>query len=211
MTRVNVYSAMHKAQRKRMFDLASDMGRADFEDTATVNRLRADLERIIANLREHAQYEEKFVHPLFAEVGAVGQEPLQSLHDEHNALEILLEAIEARVKDNFDAKLYADINRLIATYLIHIDKEETAQESLLWPNFDNARMAGVMETARLNTSPPQAMENLRFMLPCLSVAEATGFLLAAKATAPAPAFQAVCEVAKQVMPADEWAIISAKL
>jgi uncharacterized protein (UPF0305 family) len=81
--------------------------------------------------REHAQYEENFVHPLFAEAGAAAQEPLQSFHDEHNALEALLEEIETHAKTNFDAKLYADINRLIATYLIHIDKEETAQESLL--------------------------------------------------------------------------------
>ncbi len=206
--KVRVYNAMHKAQRKRMFDLASAIGRADFSQVETAAQLRKDLQRIVENLRRHAHFEETYVHPLFAELGAEAAAVLRELHEEHVELEPWLEGFEAREPDE---TLYRDFTRFITLYLAHIDKEEEAQESLLWPHFDNDRLAGVMEASRSHTPPAEAMENLEFMLPCLSVAEATGFLAAAQATAPPEAFQAVCGVAQRVLSPEDWQAVSAKL
>lgn len=207
-SKVRVYNAMHKAQRKRMFDLASTIGRADLSHTETVAQLRSDLQRLVENLRRHAHFEETYVHPLFAELGAEAATVLQELHEEHIGLEPLLDDLAAR---ELDEAFYRDFNRLVAFYLSHIDKEEEVQASLLWPHFDNERLAGVMEASRSHTPPAEAMENLEFMLPCLSVAEATGFLAAAKVTAPPEAFAAVCGVAQRVLTTEDWQAVSTKL
>jgi len=209
--RVNVYSPMHKAQRTRMFDLATKISKADFSETAATDEIRSKLLQITENLRRHAHYEENFIHPLLEEGGAEIQEILKDLHEVHIQLEALADKFEEAAKGDLGNSLYEDFNRMIGIYLLHIDKEEALQKSFLWTHFDDARLAGAMDKALKSTPPHETMENLGFLLPCLNTSEAAGFLRIVKAGAPLPAFQAACAIAQGAFSTEEWQKIEAGL
>ena len=64
MNRLDVYTAVHKMHRARLFSLTVEAGKADPTDTVTMTRLAAAVDALAAELATHAGHEDRFIDPL---------------------------------------------------------------------------------------------------------------------------------------------------
>lgn len=165
--KVDLYKFIHKAQRMHLFDLSVRIGRTDFSNENEVNAVLNDLKDMIAHLRKHSHSEETFVHPLFKEIGDL----ISIIDEEHDDLEIELLKIENVIQEKRWDDLYPELNRFIASYLMHQDEEETLQKKILWKHFENDRLSAVMTNFKNSLTPEQEMDNLKFIIPTLTCNE----------------------------------------
>ena len=70
MNRLDVYTAVHKMQRSRLFKLTVAAGRADSTDTVTTTRLAGAVSALSDELTSHAEHEDRFIHPRSAHQGS---------------------------------------------------------------------------------------------------------------------------------------------
>lgn len=198
--KVDLYTLIHKAQRAHLFNLSSRIGRADFTDQQEVNSIKNELEYMIEHLRQHAINESTFIHPLFVEAG----NQASHIDEEHDDLDHELDKLEEILTEKKWEVLYAAFNRFISEYLAHQDEEETAQEQILWKHFDNGRLSAALNAFFASRSPAVAVDDLKFVLPHLSIPELTQMFTGMKASAPPPAFQASCKLAEAVLGPARW-------
>ncbi len=110
-------------------------------------------------------------------------------------MELLEEVIE---QENWEV-LYTELNRFIALYLIHQDQEEAAQIDVLWKNFDDARLTGVMTAFKASRCAEESKEDLEFMIPCLNISELAQMFKGIKAQVPGPVFENICNMAQGLL------------
>ncbi len=56
-------------------------------------------------------------------------------------------------------------------YVLHLDEEEIAQRTALWPNYPDEDLAAVCHRFKAERPPAAAKADLAFMVPALSPAE----------------------------------------
>lgn len=205
--RIDLYTAVHKAQRYHLFRLSNDMGKADFADAAASDAAYAELRHLIAHLRDHAKNEETYIHPLFAKLGEQGDR----LAREHHDLEDELSKLENLANEKNGKDAYSAYTRFLGIYLLHLAEEEKAQAHILWPNYSDEDLAAVFGRFKAERAPAAAKADLEFMFPALSVPELTGMFKGMKASAPAPAFQGACDLAAKTLDAATWKLVSANI
>ena len=64
------YGPAHKGQRAALFKIATDAGRADYTDQKSLDSLKTQLAVVDKNIRGHALWEEKALHPPLARESA---------------------------------------------------------------------------------------------------------------------------------------------
>jgi hypothetical protein len=211
-SRFDMYSLVHKGQRRKLFELTGRAGQLAADDAATRAALVADLEETLAAITEHARAEEAHFGPIYAEVAP---ETGRRLAADHGDLERELGALRAFVAESTrassqaaDLALHRALARFTASYLVHIDAEEASMPEL-WGHVDDARLARTQ--AALVASHPRATVrfNLVNMLPAASSAERVGFLSGLRRNMPPPAFAAVREMIDALVTPAEWARIEA--
>lgn len=207
--KVDVYTKIHKAQRKHLFALSVKIGRTDFDDTVQVSYLKDEIKRIINHLREHAQHEKRFIHPLYREVG----NQAEIFDHEHDDLENSLDLLEkVMADDDHDShKIYTQFNRFVAFYLKHIDEEESSQREILWKNYDNERLMEVIKSFQQSRAPQEGLQDLEFMLPCLNIQEVIDVLTGMQKNAPEAAFQFALRIVENAFSPAEWSKIQKML
>ena len=199
-SKVDLYTFIHKAQRMHLFNLSAKIGSTDFSDEAEVNSIEKDLRSMITHLRKHSLSEATFIHPLFNELG----NQIAVIDEEHDDLEKELLKIEHILNEKKWEDLYSELNRFIGSYLIHQDEEEHLQSDILWKHFDNDRLAAVMTAFKKSISPAENIENLKFMIPSLSVPELTQMFQNIKKSASTSAFQTCCQIAESHLEKSRW-------
>lgn len=198
MLKTDLYTVIHKAQRAHLFTLSARIGRTDFSNPEESALIKQKLSEMISHLRKHSIVEATFIHPLFAELGN------SEFDEEHEELEGHLLQLEQIVEEKRWQELYSAFNRFLALYLIHQDEEERAQVDILWKHFDDTRLSGVLNAFMASRSPAMALEDLKFLLPALSLSELTHMFQGMKMSAPPQAFQAASEIAKTELEPNRW-------
>ena len=82
MNRLDVYTAVHKMQRARLFDLTVEAGKTDPDDTLATARLAAAVDALAAELAAHGEHEDRFIHPLLRQKVPALAETLDAAHVE---------------------------------------------------------------------------------------------------------------------------------
>jgi Hemerythrin HHE cation binding domain len=201
--KIDLYTFIHKAQRVHLFTLAIKIGCADLSDETEMRSIELELRDLIARLKAHSIHEDTLIHPLFRELG----DQIAVIDEEHDNLGLELRKLEDILDHKQWNLLYPELNRFISSYLAHQDEEETMQEQILWKHFDNARLGTVMTAFQASRSPAQKMDDLKFLIPGLNVAELTAIFQGIKAAAPAPAFEAACQIAQMHLEPSKWAAL----
>lgn len=174
MPKIDLYRNVHMGQRQRLFTLAIELGSADAGDTTGLSALAGRCLAMIRELREHAEHEDSFVHPLLRErVPAAAK----ALDNEHGDLDIALDDLDAQARhlpdtppeqrDEAQHRVYLALNGLISAYLAHLDAEETIAMPALQERCGDEELQRVMHAFQASRTPEQRMTDLRRMLPAL--------------------------------------------
>jgi hypothetical protein len=174
MARVDLYRNVHVGQRARLFGLAVALGAADVVERGVLADLTERCLAMIDELREHADHEDTFIHPLLRERAP---EAADALDAEHVGLDAVLAALghRARILPTVSADalpaaqhdLYLAVNELISAYLAHLHAEETVAMPALWERCTDDEVGAVFDAFRASRTAEESLADLRRMLPFL--------------------------------------------
>lgn len=174
MTRVDLYRNVHMGQRARLFGLAVELGAADATEPDSLAELAGRCMAMLQELREHADHEDTYIHPLLRERAP---EVAGTLDAEHHRLDPVLTALDRRARalptvtaDDLPAAqhdLYLAFNDLISAYLAHLHAEETVAMPALSEGCTDDEITAILDAFRASRTPEQGLADLCTMLPYL--------------------------------------------
>lgn len=214
VSRTDPLTPIHKAIRKRLFELGVLVGRTDLGDGAAIE---SDFERTTSLLKAHAAFEEGYLLPLARKAGVQGSEHFEEEHRHHDhELEALIAQFRA-LRQGGNAlgeggrNLYQALSRFIGSYLLHLDEEETQLLPQIFEKVPNEEVTAELQRFRATRTPEQAKGDLTSILVAQAPAERAGLLRAFRAALPPQAFEGVRQVAAQALSAEEFAKLEAAL
>jgi hemerythrin-like domain-containing protein len=217
---VDLYSNIHKGQRKTLFEIAIQAGKADYHDPACLDQLIQELIAFKDEMRLHAQLEENHIHPLLCDRVPEGatklEEDHRQMHKTLDELEQHLTSLHAKPADfektaAVTLEFYRAWNRFIAFYLEHIDTEEEHVQPLLWILCTNTELLTAFQRIMADQKPKELMDNLTMMIPAMNVNELVDMLEQGRATTPPETYHAGLALTEQVLPPDEWTVLKGKI
>ena len=178
--RFDLFTPIHKALRRSLFETAMNLGRTDFgsaDETAAAERAVAEC---MHYLREHAEHEDRHVFPevarLSPELGLI----MASGHPELERAAIAIESLWPRLaalppelvqldaRRAMGAELTRRFHAFVADELRHMDREERELNTLFWARLSDAEIMAV--SGRIIASiPPERMRTwIALMLPTMT-------------------------------------------
>ncbi len=173
MNRLDVYTAVHKMQRGRLFTLTIAAGTADPTDTAVRTALAAATESVITELLAHAEHEDRFIHPLLRKHAPAIADKLDA---EHVGLDARLDdlrnvaATYAGTPDDPNA-LYRALAAFTAAYLSHLAVEEAGALPALWDTCSDEELTGILVSFNQSRSDTEKLTSLLAQLATLNPPE----------------------------------------
>jgi hypothetical protein len=212
--RTDFYTVVHKGLRKRLFEAVILAGTTDYAESEGRGRLAQVVGEVVTMLRQHAEHEEEFLHPILAEVLPEAAQSLRADHVEHNrALDDVGRAFEVAVAERTDRAghlAYRTLARFAAQFLEHIEEEEAGQPRL-WELADEGRLAAGMTAFKRSRTLEQTLAGWATMLPAMNPAERMGMFRALNGGAPEAVFTAAMRLAEQVLDARAWQTLESSL
>ncbi len=162
MNRLDVYTAVHKMQRARLFTLTVEAGRTDPADSVTTAKLAAAIDALASEIAAHGEHEERFIHPLLR---AHAPELANTLDDAHVELDARLgqlrEVASAYASAPGDPNvLYRALAAFTATYLDHLAVEEGEALPALWGGCTDEELLGILVSFRGSRSDTENLASL---------------------------------------------------
>jgi hypothetical protein len=178
VTRVDLFTMIHKGLRALLFDLAREAARVDPTSNQAVDGLVARLERALGFLTEHAALEDAHV---LAALRAVDEGLAGELASDHRSLEVVQLEVERAADALALAQLSARpaaaahlgrlINHLVAVQLIHMNREETEVSARLWAGYSDDELIGLRTRLRDAIPADRYAEWMRIVGPALNPVE----------------------------------------
>jgi hypothetical protein len=200
LMRIDLYTTIHKAQRFHLFELSNAIATADLESTEAAAAIGARVRGMIEHLRDHAQNEETYIHPLFDGAG----DDAEFLRREHDDLDAGLEELERVLSTGRQQDLYAVYTRFLGKYLSHLSEEEDAQRHVLWSRYDDDTLARVLNRFKAERPRDKAAADFEFMLPALSAPELVRLLQGLQHAVAPDVFDRAWEQARRLVAGDTW-------
>jgi Hemerythrin HHE cation binding domain len=169
VNRLDVYSAVHKMQRARLFELTVDAGKADPADDQEARRLAGAVDAVVAELRVHAEHESRFIHPLLRERAPQVAASLDAEHEELDGRLAELSAV-AHASDELNA-LYRALASFTAHYLEHLAEEESDGLRALWGSCSDEELMGILVSFKSSRSDLENLTSVLAQLPTLNPLE----------------------------------------
>ena len=159
-SRVDLFTDIHKALRKGLFDLTVQAGATDWDEPDAVEALAAAWELLVELLRCHTVHENDHIFRLLHGTANAAAAP----EDDHRDLDDLLDDLDERFTAlRADASApaaldwYRDLNRYIAATLEHLHVEETVVLPALWAVRSDEELNDC-RAEFLAVTPPSVME-----------------------------------------------------
>lgn len=213
--RMDMYGGIHKAMRACMADALLALGRTDPEDAAEVAATATRVMDLLDLCESHLQHENDFVHRAIEARAAGASDAVAHDHEEHRehigqlrALTQALRTARAGAASVVSQQLYGQLALFVAENFRHMHVEETAHNAVLWARYTDAELVEIHDELVASIPPGQMMRIARWLVPAMNPAERLGLLADMRAKAPAPAFEAVLEVARPHLSAGEWTKLS---
>jgi hypothetical protein len=175
MNRLDVYTAVHKMQRARLFDLTVTAGRTDPSDELTIARLAGAVGALVGELTSNAEHEERFIHPLLRAKAPTLTAALDAAHVELDGrLDHLQRVASSQQMPEVDPNaLYRALASFTALYIEHLAVEEGEVLPILWEHCSDQELLGILTSFRGSRSPLENLASLLAQLPTLNPAELT--------------------------------------
>jgi hypothetical protein len=178
MSRVDLFTVIHKGIRSLLFDLARDAARVDLTSTHAVDGLVARIERTLGFLDEHARLEDTH---MFSALRALDADLADELAEEHRALEVVqleveraadaLALAQLSARPDAGAHLARTINHLVAVQLIHMNREETEVSACLWAGYTDEQLIAIRTRLKDTLTAERYAEWMAIVAPALNPVE----------------------------------------
>ncbi len=211
--RLDMYTLIHKAQRKKLFELTVDAGRLAPDATGARQALVADLRLFLTALIMHAEAEDHFIGPLLEVCAPDIAAQLVAAHRKIDELiaALLAAAVPALAGASVarGARLYRALCQLAMSYLEHTAAEEQLAQPALWQHYDDGKIAATQAQIVAAHDAATVAYNMRCMLPAITSTERIGFLRGMKQRLPPPAFAGMRASLATLVPDEDWRVIDA--
>ena len=193
--RFDMFTPIHKALRRSLFDTALALGRTSFasaDESAAAERLVADCMEF---MREHAAHEDRQVLP---EIARLAPELASIIRDGHPELERAAIAVEslwprlaalpaaaAEERQALGGELTRRFHAFVADEIVHMDREERELNALLWGRLTDAEIMAISNRITTSIAPERMRTWGELLLPALSGPEREAMLARAAALAKA--------------------------
>ncbi len=147
MTRVDLYTTVHKNLRARLFDVARRAGAIDGSDPRDTTAVLTLANEVLDDAEEHRRFEVAVIQPM---IRRADPKLADQMDHDHEELESLLAAVRASMTgiggtDSWLA-FYRALNRFLAHLLAHFDEEE-ALMPMLWETFSDDELRRLVRGA----------------------------------------------------------------
>ncbi len=215
MARIDLYRNVHKGQRALIFELAVELGRTDRGERREFAALAGRLLDAIVELRKHAENEECFIHPL---LHSRVPEIAAALEREHERVEAALCELEQRLLPESPEReavapatdLYLAWCRLVATYLAHLEAEESVAMPALWRTCSDHEILALIQAFVASRSAADRLHDLRSQAPALTSQERYAYVGSIVRGGSLPARE-IWENLAEVLPAGDLERLQAEL
>lgn len=209
--RPEIYTKVHKALRKALFDLSYTAGNTDFTNDESLVSFAKFYHEVIKFIEEHGKNEELYQLPVLE-----SKLPGSTIRDNREH-EIIVKKIKL-LKRSFNNLVFSSavdrilkgevfyhlLNEFISDYLIHMRDEELETAKLFYEHCTDEEMISAFKKIITNTPPQDMMIMLKYMIPALNCSERVDLLTNLKQNAPQPAFNAVMILAQSLLPTEDW-------
>lgn len=218
LQRFDMYGPIHKALRRYMGDTLTKLGTLDPQDEAERSLVLNDLDALLSLLVSHLEHENNFLHTAIgarrpgsalrtAEDHIEHLDSIASLEDESRALRNALPEKRA----NLAQRLYSHFAVFVGENYIHMLVEETQNQAELWALYSDAELIAIHDLLLASLPPDEMAEVVRWMAVSLNIMELNAMFVDMRQKAPAPAFEAMLDVAQRHMSAARWAALARSL
>jgi hypothetical protein len=180
VNRLDIYTAVHKMQRARLFTLTVEAGKTEPADAVATSRLAAAVDALAAEIVAHGEHEECFIHPLLRAHAPELADALDAAHMELDArLDQLREVASAYASAPGDPNvLYRALAAFTATYLDHLAVEEGEALPALWGGCTDEELLGILISFKGSRSDTENLTSLAAQLATLNPPEIAQLLAA---------------------------------
>jgi len=216
--RFDMYASIHRALRQFMGHTLLRLGAIDVEDAADTETALAGVESLLGLLRSHLQHENDFLHTAIearrpgaarhtADDHLVHQDAIANLEDELRALRCARPGQSAATA----LRLYRHLADFVGENLVHMQVEETCVNAALWELYSDEELIAIHERLLATIGPDEMALTARWMAVALTPQELAGLFIGIRQKAPAPAFEALLDVARAQMDDGRWAKLARAL
>ncbi|MDD1721707.1 MAG: hemerythrin domain-containing protein [Euryarchaeota archaeon] len=213
-----LYTPIHKGLRARLFRVSTKAGTLDYADQAALDAFYYEFEAVGAQMRLHHQWEERGLHPLLASEVPGCAEHLEEEHRKaHNRFDHLITHLDVTRKQSepenqraLGFEFYLALNRFIAFFLHHLDKEEERAQPALWNLSTTEELTGAVQTS-FDVPPEQAKANLVMVIAATNVEELVSLFAHMKESVPTAALQNALNLAERILNARDWETLKSRL
>jgi hypothetical protein len=178
MIRVDLFTTVHKGVRSLLFEAAIAAARVDLGMSCEVDALNERVERMLGLIEEHAQHEDAEILPVLRNVDRA---LAASLAVEHLELEAAHHEVERAVRTLALAaptergvpggELVRAMNRLTAGHLVHMEREETLANAVLWGAVGDAELVTIRTRILARVSDARHAEWRAILTPVVNSTE----------------------------------------
>lgn len=216
--RHDLYRNIHKGLRAAMFDTVLRVGRTDHADAAAMGATLDQADRLLTFMGAHVKHENEHVHTAIEAGTPGGARRTTDDHREHaehlavlRAQVVGTRALAGDAAGHALHQLYLDLSEFVAENLRHMRVEETQNNAQLWFLYGDAELVAIHDRLLASVEPATMSEAVSWMARGLSLPELVALVTEARATAPAPAFEAMLAlIGLQVEPA-RWTALNRAL
>ena len=171
MTRDDLFTTIHKALRKGLFDVTIRAGATDWSDPTDVIAFRSQWRPLLDLLRSHSRHEDTHVLPLLT-----GQDPgvTAATAEQHDDLEGLLDYLAERIDaaclahdPALGLEVYRELARYVAGYLTHLHFEETEVMPQIWASCTDDEIAVARAGLLAEITPDERAFTMRLLMPAI--------------------------------------------
>ena len=167
--RIHLYTKIHKAQRAWLMRATVAAGRLDGDDAVAAEIVADDVRRLVRHLHEHAEHEERFIHPLLREAAP---EFASRLDGQHIALDAALAELTVAADSLDGTRIYRALSGFVVLYFPHLEIEEQEAMPAIWRYCDDgALMDRILRPFISARSRAEMADDLRLQIGSVSPQE----------------------------------------
>jgi hypothetical protein len=219
-SQIDLYVDIHKGQRRRFFNIATQAGTLDYTDPKALGTLHDELYSFREHMRLHAHLEERFIHTILSQRVPGGAKQLEEDHNiirqEFDELITHFDGIRAKPVDfekrgELALEFYRAWSHFMAFYFMHINREEEQIMPALWKLCTVEELAETHKLMITNQKREELIEDFEMILPNANPQERVEILGTVRVTMPPEAYQEFLKIAERILEPNDWTTLKTKL